>query len=246
MCFIQLSIGYHSDTMVKDTTIPIINFDEVITGKPNIGKSKNGSLLPHNARIILIGRSNSGKTNTLLNLIFNKNGLKFKHLYLFSNSLYQDKYEFLKKVFSKIKCVTFHLSDNTDMIKHPNKVERNSLVIFDDLQLSNVPQIRNYFTMGRHREIDTAYLVQSYGSIKKHHIRDNANMLIIFKLDQLNLKLIYRDFVGEDMSFSEFRKLCWEVWSNAPHKFLSIFTECKAENGRYREQLDKFIKIPLQ
>ena len=229
--------------MVQGASIPIINFDEIIRKPTAPMESKNGPLLPHNARILIIGRSSSGKSNTLLNLIFHKNGLKFNHLYLYSKSLYQDKYVFLKKVFSKIKCISFHMSDQIDEIPHPNKIEKNSLVIFDDLQLDNVPQIRHFFTMGRHRDIDTVYLVQSYGCIKKHHVRDNANSLIIFKLDDLNLKLIYRDFVGEDMGFPDFRKLCWKVWSKGNHSFISIFNECKPDAGKYREGLDEFLKV---
>jgi hypothetical protein len=51
--------------------------------------------------------------------------------------------------------------------------------------------MRQYFSMGRHRGIDCFYLCQTYTKVPKHLIRDNANMIILFKQDELNLICLY-------------------------------------------------------
>jgi len=42
--------------------------------------------------------------------------------------------------------------------------------------------------MGRHKNIDSFYLCQTYSP--KHLIRDNANFIIMFKQDDLNMRHI--------------------------------------------------------
>lgn len=226
-------------------TIPIVNFDRLVYSSSK-KLNKHGNLFPSNVRAIIAGPSASGKSNLCFNLIFAKNALKFKHLYVFSKSLYQDKYRLLKQIFSKIKCVTFHTSDDIESILHPNDLEPHSLVIFDDIQLSNNSNIKHYFSMGRHRNVDTVYIIQSVAACKKHFVRENCNLLIFFPLDNLSLKLIYRDFCASDFrSFEEFRKMCSKIWNenNSKHNCISIFTEFPASNGKYRRGLDSFIDI---
>jgi len=49
--------------------------------------------LPNTIRALIVGPSNCGKTNIMLSLIENPNGLKFENVYIVSKSLYQPKYE---------------------------------------------------------------------------------------------------------------------------------------------------------
>jgi len=62
--------------------------------------------------------------------------------------------------------------------------------------------------MGRHADVDCFYLCQTYTKISKHLIRDNANLLILFKQDDINLKHVYNDHVNIDMSYEDFCDLC--------------------------------------
>jgi len=43
--------------------------------------------------------------------------------------------------------------------------------------------------MGRHKNMDSFYRCQTYTHIPKHLIRDNANMIIMFKQDDLNMHI---------------------------------------------------------
>lgn len=106
----------------------------------------------------------------------------------------------------------------------------------------NQINIRNYFSMGRHKHIDCFYLCQTYSKIPKQLLRDNANFLIIFKQDDVNLKHIYEEHVSSDMSWNQFKKICNTVWRE-PYNFVSICKDSSVSNGRYRQNLDSFFKF---
>lgn len=88
--------------------LPVNNLDlEMIQNTPN--KKRHGSLLPNSIRCIIAGPSNCGKTNLIISLITNENGLHFENIYLYSKSLFQPKYEFLKEVFKNLTYRLFSL-----------------------------------------------------------------------------------------------------------------------------------------
>jgi len=62
--------------------------------------------------------------------------------------------------------------------------------------------------MGRHKNIDSFYLCQTYSHLPKHLIRDNANFIIMFKQNNLSMRHIYRDHINTDMSYETFVKIC--------------------------------------
>ena len=106
----------------------IINFDNIFGKKFEI-ITNNIFCLNHPTNCLIIGKTNSGKTNVVLNLIA-KNNI-YEKIYIFSNNI-DDKYSWLKH---KIKNDVFiYLNEiNFDKI---NKRYVN-LIIFDDLVFSN-------------------------------------------------------------------------------------------------------------
>ena len=73
----------------------IINFDDVI-GKKFKTITNNIFCLNHPTNCLIIGKTNSGKTNVVLNLIA-KNSI-YEKIYIFSNNI-DDKYDWLKNKF---------------------------------------------------------------------------------------------------------------------------------------------------
>lgn len=204
--------------------------------------NKHGSLLPSCIRAVFVGSSACGKTQTLLSLLTNPNGLRFETIYLYSSSLGQKKYEFLEKVLEKLDAINFYKFSNCDEVIDPSEAEKNSIFIFDDLAFSkNQEAIQKFFCAGRHFSVDVIYLAQSYAYLKKHLLRDNANLLVVFAQDKLNLKHIYDDHVINDMTFEEFRNLCNEIWREK-YCFLVIDKEASLNNGRYRKTFNNFLK----
>lgn len=203
-------------------------------------KRKHSKLLPNSIRCIISGPSSCGKTAVLLSLITDLNGLKFENIYIYSKSLYQPKYQFLENILKRIKGIGFYKYSENDKVIDPSNAKKNSIFVFDDIICDKQNNVSAFFSMGRHKEVDCFYLCQSYTKIPKQLIRDNANMLVVFKQDTNNLKHIFNNHVNPDMTFTEFETICRFCW-NKKFGFLVIDKESDQNNGRYRNGFDKFI-----
>lgn len=203
---------------------------------------KHGDLFPDSIRAIIAGSSGCGKTNTLISLIEEPKGLKFQNVYVFSKSLHQPKYQYLQKVIEPIKGLGYYTFTQHDDVIPVSEAKPHSVMIFDDVITDKSTSVRDYFCMGRHNLIDSFYLSQTYSKIPKQLIRDNANFIILFKQDVLNLKHVYNDHVGTDLTFEKFKSMCAECWKE-PHGFIVIDTESEVNNGRYRKGFDSYISL---
>ncbi|XP_024941792.1 uncharacterized protein LOC112494507 [Cephus cinctus] len=103
--------------------------------------------------------------------------------------------------------------------------------------------MRTFFSMGRHRDDDCFYLCQTYARIPKHLVRDNANLLVLFKQDEMNLKHVYDDHVNTDMTYVQFRDVCSACWNERKCGFLVIDKDSELNEGRYRKGFDCFVSI---
>ena len=113
---------------------------------------------------------------------------------------------------------------------------------FDDVSCERQNNIRKYFAMGRHSGVDTFYLCQTYSQIPRQLVRDNANLLILFKQDDLNLRHAYNDHVNIDMKYDAFKDVCMEAWKDR-YGFLVIDKDSPINEGRYRIGFDRFIIV---
>ena len=221
-------------------SLPVRNHDEKSSVKQF---KKHGYLFGGSSkRALIVGPSNSGKTNVMLTLLEHPNGIRFENVYLYSKSLYQPKYEYLRKVLKPLKEIGFFEYETDQNIVLPQNIKPNSVIIFDDIPCNNQSVIRDYFTHSRHKNTDCFFIFQGYSSILKRLIRENANLLILFKQDMMNLKHIYNDHCLLDMSFEQFKNMCAYCW-NQSYGFIVIDKDCELNNGRYRKNFDSFIYI---
>lgn len=220
--------------------IPVENLD-FFDDKPVI--KKHGNLFPNNCRFLFVGPSGTGKSNCLLSLLFAPNGLQFENVYVYSKSLYQPKYQLLEQVMHGVRGMGYFPFKENDDIIDPVEARENSIIIFDDVIGDKQDHIKAYFSSGRHKGIDSAFLCQTYVKINKHLIRDNANILILYKQDDVNLRHIHQEQVGCDMNFNKFKELCSFCWNGSKHGFLTIVKDFDLNNGRYRRNFDEYIKL---
>ena len=78
----------------QELALKVDNFDLKNNNNNNNMRNRHSELLPNTIRAIICGPSNSGKTNVMLSLLADPNGLRFQNVYVYSKSLYQDKYKF--------------------------------------------------------------------------------------------------------------------------------------------------------
>lgn len=216
--------------------------DKFKTGKKhNHRRRRHGVLLPNTIRCIICGPSNCGKTNVLISFLIHPNGLQFRNIYIYSKTLAQDKYNYLKCILKPIKGYYEFLSN--DAVLQPSEVKHNSIMIFDDVICDKQNNMRIFICMGRHNGVDCFYLTQTYTRVPNHLIRDNANLLIMFKQDDTNLKHIYNDYgISGDMKFDEFHNMCNTIWRDK-YEFVVIDADSEVDNGRYRKGFDHFIHL---
>lgn len=229
----------------QPTELTVRNND--ICSKDNQNKPKrHGDLFPNNVRMIISGSSGSGKSNLILSLILDGNGLRFENIYIYCKTLDQDKYKYLEEVLRAIKDIGYYAFNMSNTVLTPDQMKENSIVIFDDvISCSSINRdiVQNIFTLGRHRCIDVVYLVQTYTKLSKHLIRDNCNFVILFRQDDTNLKHVFSDTGSNaDMSFNEFKSFCLECWRE-PFGFACISLEHPKDNGRYRKKFDQYLKL---
>ena len=106
----------------------IINFNNII-GKKSNAITNNVFCLSHAKNALIIGKTNSGKTSILMNLIA-QNSI-YEKIYIYTNNL-DDRYKWLKNKFKDD--VFIYINEiNFDKIDK----EYVNLITFDDLVFSN-------------------------------------------------------------------------------------------------------------
>ena len=118
---------------------------------------------------------------------------------------------------------------------------KDCVVIFDDMLDYNQKEIHPFFTRGRHENIDVYYLSQRYFELPLI-IRDNSNIIILFKQTAKTVQNLYNDIAGFDMDYNEFKNLCREAW-NKKYSYLKINRLDEDEKYTICNESDKEYKI---
>ena len=227
--------------------------------KPENSKTrKHADFLPNNIFMVIAGSTGCGKTNLLLNFLL-KGHVSYGDVYIYTSTGHQDAYKYLKERYaifeeilknSGISHKIIHFFDCDDDIKDPAELDPNAnhVMVFDDVMNADQTKIKDYFCRGRHNNVNVFYLCQSLHKLKKHCIRDNANIFILFHQDDKTLKYFYETHISGDMSFEEFKKFCHDAWSRKyGYVVINIWEE--AHCGRYVQNYDtiyipeKYLKI---
>lgn len=211
-------------------------------------------LFPKNIFCVIAGATGSGKSNLMLNLLLKAKLLNYDHVYVYSSTLHQPAYEYLRKFYKDLESLILEKTnhevqiarffDADSEIMNPSELskDKNHVMIFDDVMNHDQAVIKNYFCTGRHNNVNVFYLCQSLHKIAKHCIRENANMFILFRQDDKTLKYFHETHISGDMDFAEFKKFCDGAWRKK-HGFVVINLWDEDYCGRYWSNYDN-IYVP--
>ena len=101
------------------------------------------------------------------------------------------------------------------------------------LGAKNSSQIAEFFTKGRHEDLDVYYISQSYFALPRQSIRNNSDRLILFTQTLRDVQSIYYDNGAYDMKYDEFKEMCRKAWSER-FNYLCIDVTKNRDNGKYR------------
>ena len=183
-------------------------------------------------RMLICAPSGSGKTNTLMHMIYNL--LYFDKIFLYAKNLEQSKYQKLIDVFQPISREAGYdvIEASNDKIIPVDQLDSESqkIVIFDDFICDkNQKPLINYFIQGRHKNCCVIYLSQSYYKTPKD-IRLNCSHFAIYEFPSNNEKsLLCRE--------NGVSKETYERATRDPYSFLYIDKPRKFTTKNFNEKI---------
>ena len=210
----------------------MLNLDDIVSNKKK-------SSLEHNDwpfRMLIIGASGSGKTNTLLHLINNFHPID--KIYLYAKDLHEPKYEYLinKREQAGIKNLNDHhafieyLDDMNDVLDDINNYNKNRdkkvLIVFDDM-IADIEYNKNFkriikelFYRARKINVSIVFITHSYFRALKD-ARLNSTHYILMKIgNKKELKRIAEEKSG-NLDYKDFLKI-YNYCIREPYSFMTI------------------------
>jgi Ni2+-binding GTPase involved in maturation of urease and hydrogenase len=175
---------------MKNISAPIINYDN--DKEEFLNKHILAPLWPF--RLLICGSSGCGKTNLLMNLIYNY--LYYNKIYIYAKDLTESKYQMLQDFFEEVnetmndktgedfQVATFSSSKDDIVNVDDLDKEYQNLIIFDDF-VTEADQhlIIDLFIRSRKKNCSVIYLTQSYFSTPKD-IRLQCNYFIFYNISK--------------------------------------------------------------
>ena len=230
----------------------MINLDNIVNNNNDEHNEKWPHIPDHPYRILMVGCSESGKTNTLLNLINEQKDID--KIYSCAKDLSEPKYEYLIK--NRENAGIKHLNNSKTFIECSNTMDdiyenindynpnrrRKILSVFDDMIADIMTNkkfqsiIKELLIRGRKPNISLVFIPQSYFSVPKE-VRLNLTHYLIMKINnKRELKNIAINH-SADIDYKDFIKVYREC-TKEPYNFLTIDITLPSSNPlRFRKNL---------
>ena len=222
----------------------MINLDNITNNNNNNHNEKWPYIPDHPYRILIIGGSGSGKTNTLLNLINEQKDID--KIYLYAKDLSESKYEYMIKNCENIGIE--HLSDSKAFIECPNTMDdvyentdhynpnrrRKILIVFDDM-IADIMTNKKFqsitkelFIRCRKQNILLVFITQSYFFVPKDKRLNSTHYLIMKINNRRELQNIATNH-SVDIDYKDFMKI-YRKCIKGPYFLLAIDTTLPPSN----------------
>jgi len=192
-------------------------------------------------RMIIAGNSGSGKTQTLLNILYNMPDT-FEKIFICTKNKDEPLYNYLEDKLGEeglsIKEGISELPDLDSLDK-----EQNNLIVLDDLVNEPAKQQRpvcDYFIRARKKNCSIIYISQSFYAVPKL-IRDNISYLIIKQVSSMrNLTMICRE-CSLGIEKKQLKKI-YDDATKSKQDFLMIDLEGDKDE-RFRKNFDEIYVV---
>ena len=230
----------------------MINLDSIINDNNNNHNEKWPYIPDHPYRILIIGDSGSGKTNTLLDLINEQKDID--KIYFYAKDLSEPKYDYLIK--NRENAGIKFLNNSKAFIEWSNTMDdgykniddynlnrrRKILIVFDDMIADIMTNkkfqsiIKELFIRCRKLNISLVFITQSYFSVPKD-VRLNSTHYLIMKINNKRELQNIATNHSADIDYQDFMKIYREC-TREPYNFLTIDTTLPSKNfWRFRKNL---------
>lgn len=240
-----------------------LTIQEIKTSKNKVKRTEiqKCDIIPkHPFRAILSGRSGSGKSNLLINLLIQKHFYKnyFHFIFLISPTAgkLDDSFIALKKSKpkSKIAIINDLNPDTIENIMETNKeiIEEKGvhkapriLIVYDDVvshkKFMNSRSFTQSFIASRHYNASVIICTQRYNSVPRV-ARLQANAIFFFKGSNSETEILSEEFCPPSFSKKEFLAVI-DYAVKEPYNFLFINDTCKEHRHKYRKNLDQILEL---
>ena len=210
----------------------MLNLDDIVSNK----KENKDNDWPF--RMLIIGQSSSGKTNTLFHLINNFHPID--KIYLYAKDTDEKKYQYLinKREQAGIKNLNDphafieYSSDMNDVIDDINNCNKNRdkkvLIIFDDM-IADIMRsekfkaiVKELFIRCRKLNISIVFITQSYFRTPKDARLNSTHYILMKIVNKKELKSIAEENSGH-LDFKDFLKI-YNDCSKEPYSFILVDT----------------------
>ena len=210
----------------------MLNLDNIVSNK-NMSSSKDNNW-PF--RMLIIGPSGLGKTNTLLHLINNLHPID--KIYLYGKDIHEPKYEYLTnkreqagiKNLNDLQAFIEYSDDMNDVFDDVNNYNKNRykkvLIVFDDM-VADIEYNKNFkriieelFYRARKINVSIVFITQSYFKALKD-ARLNSTHYILMRIgNKKELKRIAEEKSGH-LDYKDFLKM-YNYCTKEPYSFMTI------------------------
>lgn len=190
-------------------------------------------------RMLIIGGSGAGKTQTFLNILHNF-GNTFQNIFIITKNKDEPLYNYLEDKLGKDGLSVKEGISNAPNLDDLDKDEQ-TLIVMDDLVLEkNQRQLEEYFIRARKQNASLIYISQSYYAVPRM-IRQNLTYLVIKRLNTLgDLFRIMREYsLGVD---KDKLKKIYDASTDTKQNFLMVDLEEAPEN-RFRKNFNEVYDI---